>query len=305
MRARAMFSGVFVVILALAGCSATTTSPAATRTPTATPIASATIEDFTAACKRAGVKWSSAAFYRIGDLILSESNFYGIGGRKMPDNTVLKPLQVPDPNDTAGLNAQFPPQPRVNPIEMGFAFAFCNASKTQAHEIDGLMARISQFTPYSGKVQMWTECDGYYTRSDPHGVVGGGCGYGISADETLNVAYPANAATGMVMSATWVSSAAPTDFSRTEPFGALPVMLPAGQSMVVLVSGAPVKTGLYTLDAALVVDHTRLPYLPAGPTALFTATPQKWTAAACLTPAMQSQIPAATTPPSYYICPVA
>jgi hypothetical protein len=243
-------------------------------------------------------------FYRVGELLVSAGSYAGIASRKLPDVTTLAPLSMPDPNDQAALAARFPAQPLVNPIGMGILFGICNASRTQSHEIEGVTMRIQQFTPYAGHVQMWTECDGYYTRSDPHGVVGGGCGYGVHADETVKVTFPANAAAGTELAATWTSASdEPTDPSRTAPLGPLPVMLPPGQMMGLLVAGAPTTTGTYALGVALTVDHTRLPFTPAGAPALFAASPQKWTGEACLAPAMQRLIPAATTPPSYYICP--
>ena len=309
MRTRVILAGVVAAIVILAGCGVT--PPSATRTatpaPTVTPIATASAADFAAACKGwSAYQGTGPTIYRIGDLLVSAGSYMGIASRKLPDDTVLAPLLMPDPNDQSALNARFPAQPAVNPIGMGFAFSLCNASKTQSHEVEGVTARVNQFTPYTGRVQTWTECDGYYTRSDPQGVVGGGCGYGVHTDETVKVVFPANAATGTELAATWVSSSGESnDSTRTAPFGALPVALPAGQFMEILVTGAPVTTGTYALGFAPTVDHARLPFTPVGSPALFAAAAQKWTGAACLTAAMWSRIPAATTPSSYYICPEA
>ncbi len=308
MHTRVTLVGVFIVAAVLAGCGAR--QPAATGkatpTPTALPIPTVSYAEAAAACK--GLPSISSGtgptLYRLGELLVSAGSYAGIASRKLPDNTALAPLSMPDPNDQAALAARFPPAPLVNPIGMGVYFAICNASKTRSHEIEGVTMRIQQFTPYAGRVQTWTECDGYYTRSDPHGVVGGGCGYGVHADETVKVTFPANAATGAVFVATWTSASdAPTDSSRTAPLGPLPAMLPPGQMMGLLVTGAPTTTGTYALEVAPTVDHTRLSFTPVGVPALFAASPQKWTGEACLAPAMQQQIPAATTPPSYYICP--
>ncbi len=308
MRTRVVLVGSFIIAAVLAGCGAR--PPAATRTatpaPTATPYPTVSYAEAAAACK--GLPSISSGtgptFYRFGEMLVSGGSYAGIASRQLPDDTALAPLSMPDPNDQAGLAARFPAQPMVNPIGLGVYFTICNASTTQTHEIESVTVRIQQFTPYAGRVQMWTECDGYYTRSDPHGVVGGGCGYGVHADETVKVTFPANAATGAELAATWVSASdVPTDSSRTAPFGPLPATLPPGQIMGLLVAGAPTTTGTYALGVAPTVDHTRLPFTPVGVPALFAAAPQKWTGEACLAPAMQRLIPAATTPPTYYICP--
>ncbi len=311
MRKRMVLAGIFLVAVILAGCGAT--SPAATGTatpapsPTTTPLPQVSYTDAAAACKGLStITGTGPSFYRFGDLLVSGGAYYGIGLRKLPDNTPFAPLLMPDPNDQAALDARYPAQPAVNPIGMGFAVTLCNASKTQARAIEGVTVRITQFEPYTGtgRVYGWTVCDGYYTRSDPHGVVGGGCGYGVHTDEMLKVTYPANAATGMELAATWVSASdISTDPTHTTPWGPLPAMLPPGQFVSVLVSGAPTTTGMYTLGVAPTVDHTRLAFVPVGYPALFTGTLQKWTGEACLAPGMQGQIPAATTPTSYYICP--
>lgn len=308
MHTRAMLASVLILAIAsmgLFGCGArqpaTTGTP--TPTPTATPLPTATGKDFMAACAGAGDSWQGPTLYRLGDLLVSAGTYYGIASRKLPDDTALKPLLIPDPSDSAAVDTRFPAQPAVNPVEMGFAFTVCNASRTHAHDIDSVITRIDQFTPYTGHVQTWTECDGAYTRSDPHGVVGGGCGYGVHADETLKVTFPAQVAAGTEMTATWIQSAEPTDSTRTAPFGPLPVSLPAGQFLFVLVTGVPVATGTYSMSVALTIDHARLPGVPIGSPALFAPTAQRWTGEACQTPSMQALIPGATTPPSFYICP--
>lgn len=134
--------------------------------------------------------------------------------------------------------------------------------------------------------------------------MGGGCGGGINADEMLKVTYPTSAATGAQLTATWVgASDVPTDSTRTTPWGPLPTEVPAGQFLVVLVTGVLTITGTYALELAPTLDHARLPFVPVGMPALFSGAAQKWSGKACLTPAMQAQIPAPTTPRSYYICP--
>ncbi len=311
MRTRMIAMSIFVAVLVLVGCGAT--SPSATKTatpipstPTVTPIPTVTEADFTAACEHADNTRSFTPIYRLGDLFI-RAGYIGIASRKLADDTAIKPLLLPDPNDQTALEARFPVQPMVNPVSGGgFSFTVCNASPTQSHEIEGATVRINQFTSYAGRLQTWDICDGYYTRSDPHGgVVGGGCGFGFQTDEIVQAAFAANAAAGAQATATWVSASdMPTDSSRTTPYGPLPATIPPGQSMVVFVQlTLPSATGTYAFAIAPKIDQALLPFTPIGTPALFAASLQKWTGEACKAAAMQSQIPAATTPPSNYICP--
>ena len=310
MRVRMIVLSIVIAVLVLAGCGAT--SPSATKTatpkpatPSATPIPTVSEADFTAACKHADNTRAFNPIYRLGDLLI-RAGYVGIASRKLADDTALKPLLLPDPNDQTAMEERFPVQPMVNPVSGGgFSFTVCNASPTQSHEIEGVTVRINQFTSYAGRLQTWDICDGYYTRSDPHGVVGGGCGFGFQTDEVVQAAFAANASAGAETTAAWVSASdVPTDSSRTTPYGPLPASIPPGQSLVVFVqSTLPTATGTYAFAIAPKIDQALLPFTPIGVPALFSASPQKWTGEACKATAMQSRIPAATTPPSYYICP--
>jgi hypothetical protein len=310
MRTRILLAVLVVMVLLSAGCGAAipastkTPSPVPAPSPTATPLPTASAAEFATACTGgSNFGYARTTYYRLGDLLMSKGAYAGIPSRKLPDNTPLKPLLTPDLNDQPAIDAHFPPEPMVNPIGVGVLLTLCNASTTRPHELEGMTVRIDQFVPYAGLVEAWTECDGFYTRSDPHGVVGGGCGYAVAADETMKVSYPPSATSGTELAATWTGAGGPIDETRNAPFGPLPALLPPGQFLVVLLTGAPTVAGTYTLSVAPTVDQTRLPFVPVGSPARFSATPQTWTGEACLTQAMQSQIPAATTPPSYYICP--
>ena len=303
--------GLVILAVLLAGCGANGTATPGS-SPTATPLPTLSYQEAATVCKGLpSISGADERFYRLGDVLVTVGSYYGIASRRLPDSTTLSPLLTPDPNDSAALDARFPSQPPIFPTGnstglSGVAFTLCNASQTQTHTLEGVKIRIQRFTPYTGRIQTWTECDGYYTRSDPHGVVGGGCGGGIHADEILQANYPANATAGAELAASWVSaSEQPTDSTRTAPWGPLPAQIPAGQYLVLLVTGSPMTSGVYTLALAPMVDNARLPFVPVRSPAFFAANPQQWTGQACLTQTMQAQIPAATTPPSYYICPEA
>ena len=307
MRARVILMSIVVTAVVLAGCAGTSSNTAHTDASAAsTPISTDTEAAFNAACQHAATTPAFTPVYRIGDMLI-RAGYVGNGSRKLAGDTPHQPLQLPDPNDTAAMAERFPVEPVVNPINGGgFAFTLCNASPTQSHEVEGVKLRINQFTAYSGPVQTWNTCDGYYTRSVPQGIVGTGCSVAIQWDERMRVGLAAKAAAGTEETVTWVSAGTqPTDASRNTPFGPLPATVPPGQSMVVFMqSNLPVAAGTYEFAVAPIVDHRPLPFAPIGEPAIFSPGGLKWTGAACRTASMQRQIPQATTPPSFYICPV-
>jgi hypothetical protein len=270
-----------------------TATPASTATPSPAP---------PSACNEALLRYGWA-IHRVGDLLIAGS-YLGIPSRKMADAAPLQPQLFPDPNDQALINRRFPLQPLTNPMEGGgFALALCDASTTQSHEIEGATFGIAQFTPYTGRVQTWSGCDGYYSRSEPGGAAGYGCGFGFQADEILHVTFSIPAA-GSVASAIQVGFGPPTAPPRPTPYGPLPATLGPGQDMVFLVTvKLPSTPGTYAFTVAPSVDHAALAPLPIGESALFAPGAVRWGGLACLHPAMQSHIPPATNPPSYYICP--
>lgn len=304
MRSRLFLATAMLMVLVLVGCgtapATTTRTPApgssATVTPSPSPIPTAGSDDFAAACKNAAQQWTFKPVYRIGDLLI-ESGYVGIASRKLPDETPLRPLVIPNPNDQAAVDAQIPVQPVMNPQEGGgFGLKLCNASTTQAHEIEAVTIRIAQFIPYAGRVHTWNICDGYYSRSEPSGVAGTGCGFGFQSDETMHVAFPANAGVGATEIATQVYS--------SDHYGPLPVTLEPGQNIFIFITAVlPTLPGTYAFAVQPTIDHTPMAYTTIGAPAFFAPAALKWSGQACLKSAMQSQIPAATDPPSYYICP--
>ena len=279
-----------------------TATPASTATPSPPPQPTATATPSPAppiACNQALLRYGWA-IHRVGDLLIAGS-YLGLSSLKMADATPLQPLLIPDPNDQALINSLFPLHLLTNPMERGgFGLVLCDASTTQSHEIEGVTFGIAQFTPYTGRVQSWSVCDGYYSRSVPGGATGYGCGYGWNADETLYVAF-STAAAGSVASAIQVSFGPTT---RPTPYGPLPATLGPGQEMVFFVTAKlPSTPGTYAFTVAPTVDHAALAPMPIGEPALFAAGAVRWGGLACLHPAMQSQIPPATNPPSDYICP--
>jgi hypothetical protein len=105
---------MFVALL-LAGCGRTTglhgapAAQAGTPTPTATLASTPTPSTPGVACSA-----STAPGSRSGDLIVSVGDAFYIYYRELPATIPLKPLQLPDPNDTAAFDAQIPPLPAVS-----------------------------------------------------------------------------------------------------------------------------------------------------------------------------------------------
>lgn len=311
MRVRFMVLAALVVALLVAGCGtspATQTpppisKPSPTATPRPTPIATVSADAFAAACPRASKEWTFPTIYRLGDVLL-QGGYVGIASRKLADATPRQPLPFPDPNDQALVDKTFPIYPVTNPMEGGgILLALCNSSATQAHVISGLAVRIAQFTPYTGRVQSWSSCAGYYSRSAGN-AEGYGCGFGFVTDEALHVTFAASAGTGAEASATQVDTDGPSESGRSTRFGPLPVTLAPGHSMwIVVTASLPVATGTYSFQSVPIVDGARLPATALGDPALFAPDAVKWTGKACLSDEMQRLMPPATGSAAYYICP--
>ncbi|HZC78423.1 MAG TPA: hypothetical protein VE258_11780, partial [Ktedonobacterales bacterium] len=244
---------VLGLALAVAACGRGTpvgsaSAPHATATPTATatppPTATATPSPAPPSACQQFLRYGGAS-HRVGDLLIA--GFYlGLPSRKMADATPLQPQLFPDPKDRALINSRFPPQPLTNPMEKGggFGLILCDASTTQSFEIEGVTFGIAQFTPYTGRVQSWNLCDGYYSRSVPGGATGYGCGYSFQADELLHVAF-STAAAGSVASAIQVGFDPPTA-TPSGRYGPLPATLGPGQDMVFFVTAKlPSTPGTY------------------------------------------------------------
>jgi hypothetical protein len=235
-----------------------------------------------------------------GDLLLSVTPQFVILSRELPPGTPLKPLQIPNPDDTAALNAQLPQPPFVFPLPAsvfpGYVVDICNASTTASHLIQGGIVQITSFAPFTSSINTWTVCDGFFTRSRPFSQTAGGCGGLAEFNQSLSVTFPSPAVTG--------SQATAVPNSSDPTFGPLPVSLAPGKliglEFQITVPQAP---GTYAFAISVTADHTQLPFLTAGSPTLFAPVAHKFTGAACLLPQMNQQIPPGTTPATFFICP--
>ncbi|HEY7341632.1 MAG TPA: zf-HC2 domain-containing protein [Ktedonobacterales bacterium] len=272
------------------GAPTATTQPTATIQPTATPQPT---QDTTIGVVNSGHPCSSdtsgrTSYVYIGDLKVSAVGFANAyPANELPANLdQAKPYQLPD-------NLPNPPNPAVNPTPW-YDLTVCNTSNTTSHVIRGLTVRIASFAAYSGPLNSFLFCDGYY--QPPNGVgVGGGCGGGLGADEFLRAAFAANATAGAQVTAT-------LDSAGSAP--PLPVSLGPGQMLfMALRMTLPTAPGTYTFSFGLNYDAVTSAHVSTMQPTIFDSDAVKWTGSNCTKPALLSQIPASDTTGKYVCAP--
>ena len=67
----------------------------------------------------------------------------------------------------------------------------------------------------------------------------------------------------------------------------------------------PTAAGYYTFAFGLAIDGATPAFAVVAPATLLAPVAHEWTGDACLAPEMQTQIPPATNPPTFYLCPAA
>src|SRR5262249_47572984 len=175
----------------------------------------------------------------------------------------------------------------------------------RTHVVTSLSVRIDNLIPYIGKLNEWPACSGNaYSRS---GSSNGGCGGGDPRNENLKATFPAGASASNAGTASdyRASSVTPSRIFGFEPvkLGPLPLALAPGDGWVLnVVLTLPGASGTYTLSLGISLDGGAPVYHPVS-AILLAPIAHAWTGPACLVPSMQSQIPPATNPPTFYICP--
>ena len=273
------------------GAPTATTLPTATAQPTPTPQPT---QNTTVGVVNSGHPCSSdtsgqTSYVQIGDLKVRAVGFANAyPANELPANLdQAKPYQLPD-------NLPNPPNPSVNP-EPWYDLTVCNTSTATSHVIRGLTVRIAAFSTYSGPLNTYLFCDGYY--QPPNGVSGGGCGGGLAADEWLRADFAANATTGAQVTAT-------QDGNSIGTAPPLPVSLGPGQMLfIALRMTTPTASGTYTFAFGLNYDAvTSAPISTMLPT-IFDSAAVKWNGSNCAKPALLSQIPASDTTGKYVCAP--
>ena len=279
-----------------AATTATTATPTATLQPTPTTAPQIATPPTSGPCASfASHPPSGGQFVQIGDLIVTAPGF-GIDypAKMLPEGTPLKPLQLASQQPGEDFTSSPPTNPSMHDSGGGYAISMCNTSQSQSHTINGVMVSFASFTPYTGQLSSWQYCDGNYSRA--HGAFYGGCGGGIAFDEALHAAFAANATTGASVTATQVATG--------EGAGPLPVSLAPGKTLDIVIGlTVPTASGQYAFAFSLAQDGAAPALVGTTQPALFAPIAHKWTGQACTAPNMLAQIPTATDPVTYWICP--
>jgi hypothetical protein len=291
------FALTVALLMPLAACGAGTRG--ATGVTTRSPVsAQPTATNETVAPSNNSASCKDSAAVVAGDLRISPTSpGYGIPIFQDPDGSPLKPLALP----VKGANGH-PPQeipgwffPAYDsPPDL--RITICNTSTTKSHVIKSVSVKFSAFTPYSGKLSVWSPCDGAYAR--PTGFVPVDCGERPAIyDDYVRATFAPNAQVGAIAPAPLV------DTPTFGPFGPPPATLPPGQSIEIAVfTKAPTAGGVYTCAARITADKAALPFT-VGQKVLLAPIGHQWTGKACLSSTMQAGIPANPPAETYYICP--
>ncbi len=317
-RVRTAFVGLLLLAALLAAACGQSTSrpgalsqPTATRQPTATPTlvatATPTLQPTATPAQAASgcAVGGGANLLRAGDLVISPIQLTNVSypSQHIPDSTPLKPYAF----TTNNLGALFPDSTPTNPslaesagAAGGYAFIVCNDSPTQSHTIRAISVKLATLTPYTGQLNTYQACDGFYARPGP--ATFGGCGGGFITDEYLHATFASSAGAGVAVTATQTKTG--SSFGRgSEP--PLPDTLAPGHTVGFVVGlTAPTASGTYTFSFGVTIDNGAPVYFGSAPATLLAPVAHKWTGPACEKPAMLAQIPTTVTnPPTRYICP--
>jgi hypothetical protein len=302
-----------VICAAVAGCGASpSTSSRASATATATALSSATSQptvDPAALTRCPDQQETPSDVYQAGDFLISKplSSLTGPAVR-LPDQTPLKPLQVPLPVSNNALGpGQFAGAALANPgilsgstRQIAFVALLCNDSASQAHVLQSVSVRIADFAPFPGQILAWPYCDMAFSRQHPN-VYTGGCGGGYATEEQVQATFASGAQTGTTVLATQTGY---DDASPGVDATPLPLTIAAGKGIAVeVVVAMPDMQGTYTFSIGFQIDGAPTTYGPPTDTLIAAPVAHTFTGASCNTSTMLAQIPPATTPETYYICP--
>lgn len=242
--------------------------------------------------------------YKLSDSITVEA-VYGLSyaSYRLPADLPAGPWKLPTQFDSDQLDQALGGAPNANPDigqGSGILLTVCNAG-AQPLTLSGAQVIVADFAPTSDAIDTWNMCDGAFVR--PQGEFGGGCGGAIIADEVMSASFAASAGKGATAQATQVSA------DGQNGYGPLPVTLKPSSAISLLIGVTrPNAMGTYSFAVNITTSvgggaSVATPYAPLPPQ-LFALVAHKFTGHACTTSAMQAQIPtAATTPPTFYICP--
>ena len=279
-----------VVAVTLASCSSSGGQPpqAAVSTPTLRPLSTlAPTATPTPPGEECGPGLNSSLIASSGDLRFTALNPMTMyGPYQLPDALPLKPYALKGPGQYLdGL-------PAVN-VSM-YSFMVCNASKTQTHVLRDVKVKLESFVADTNAINTSQYCIRLYSRQGMLDQTGCGGGYG-GGDAQVKASFAATSAVGTVAST--------VDADTDQPLAPLSIVPGYGVSIFVNVT-PPSTPGTATYRIGYAFD-TGGPIYPApASVAVTTSTKLRaWDGNSCLPTAMQQQVPPATNPPTYYICP--
>ncbi|HEX6820191.1 MAG TPA: hypothetical protein VF120_17580 [Ktedonobacterales bacterium] len=270
--------------------------PTPTITPFPTDIVAPTVPSQVTNCSTALFTQAQMSYGQQGDVLFGGLDFQAPAypGFQLPSSLPLAPYKVDGSaiGGKGGPNTSWNGFPLSNPSN-GFNFMLCNSSATQTHTLSHVSMKVVSFTSYSGTLNEVRTCTMVYSRQ---GMAGGGCGGASAYDMQLVGAFPANAPTGTEI--TMQNSGSGGNVS-------LPATLAPNQMLyIVLQPTLPQLSGTYSYQVGVSIDGGPVAYVAGGtPPALWAPVTHSWSGDNCNSSSMQSQIPPATNPPTYYICP--
>jgi len=268
--------------------------------PTATMIPASVADVESAGCPSLSLGSSTPRYSTVSGLTVSNPQLYtplNYPSAMLPSNAPNAPYKVPLTASEAQQVITFHPNPSVNPsLDTGYVVQVCNQT-TVAHTVSSIDVNIAGVIPSSGPVAVWHLCqDGPYDAATRQTT--GGCGGSAGQVDWLAVNLPSNS--------TGAGATAVPNASENSNGPELPLVIVPNKSVVFLVAVHGLITqGTYTLSFGIGVDD----YVPVAldtldATFFIAPSPTVWTGTACQTPAMQAQIPAASTD-TFYVCPPA
>jgi hypothetical protein len=288
---------VFLALLALAvaGCAGSS-STVARRLPTPTPTLAPTLTPRPTAApapvgEPCGQLFDPGApiAATVGDLQFSAPHTLAVAPpRQLPDSLTNQPYVV---NATGAGYLDSLTQVNVHL----YSYVLCNNSATSPHTVGQFTIKLTSFTADANTINVTDYCIQVYSRQ---GMVDHtGCGGAFGGTVDLVASFASAGAVGTVQPA----------LDRSSGRQVTPLTLQPGYAMVAMLTVTPstvAGTSIYRIGVG--VDGAAPVYPAADSVAVLnTTTLRQWDGPACLTSAMQQQIPAATTPPTYYICPQA
>lgn len=292
-----------------AGSTSATAPATATISPTATPLAVVPAATVTQVCGR----YMPNPAVVIGGMAVAQQTTLGnlaYPRAKLPDNAAQVPMIVQQGNQNyIQPDEAHPTNPNLHEGGGGYVISVCNLSSAP-HTISRVDVRFESVVPYTAQLNEWDTCQSPYTKQ--YGGGGGGCGGADFENEYLHAPFTPDAAPGTVVTATQ-SGTNSSDMSGGKNYGPLPVTLQPGERMTIEVGmgsfGSPYGSlafstaGTYTFSFGLKIDDQAPIFAVRSPPTLLATPAHEWSGQACTAPAMQSQIPPATNPPTFYICP--